>query len=71
MQTYYPPVLARTGERHSQPHANETLSGWYFDRDLNYTETSFLDAPCLIPSGSVRGLVCGGITVGISHTYRG
>ena len=68
---YYRPVLWHTGALHAQPDISATQSGWYIDANGQCADTGFLDAPELVPSGSVRGLLCGtSVVVGLQHAGR-
>lgn len=70
MSRYLDPIAAMSGALHQQPDSDQTLSGWSLDQGLNYTRMEFLDAPDIIPSGSVRGLDCGSLTIGLAHNER-
>lgn len=70
MNPWLTPIRARTGALHQQPGTDHTLSGWSIDRDGNYSRMEFLDAPDVIPAGSVRGLECGSLTIGVGHVWR-
>lgn len=66
----YAPHPNFTGRCQWQPRGEATQSGWYFDRDLNFQETGFLDAPQRLPSGSVRAIDIGEIRLMIAEVDR-
>lgn len=70
MNRYFTPVPAFSGALHQQPASDQTISAWFLDRGLNYSRMEFLDAPDIIPSGSVLALDVGNLTIGVAHTRR-
>lgn len=70
MSSYIAPALRRTGGCGMQPAPADTETDWYFDAAFNYAETGFLDAPDYLPTGSVRGMDCHGLVLGLAHERR-
>lgn len=70
MNRYLTPLPAFTGALHQQPGSELTRSGWSLDQDYNYARHEFLDAPDIVPAGSVRALDSGSLTIGVGHTWR-
>lgn len=66
----YPPHPQFTGRCQWQPHGEDTRSAWYFDANLNFQETGFLDAPMRLPSGSVRAVDIGDLRLMVSEVER-
>ena len=74
MKKYFTPISAFTcalwQQPTSEPTSAQTIPGWSLDAGMNYIRTEFLDAPDIIPSGSVVGLDCAGITIGVCFKRR-
>lgn len=69
MKRYFAPVLPRTGALHAQPHT-AIRAGYTLDQLLNWLPVESLDAPDIVPSGSVRTMEIGQIVLGVSHIHR-
>lgn len=73
-RSYYSPVLAMTGARHQQPSGAQLhISLWAHLPDFSESVDmgGFIDAPEMVPTGSVRALDTGAqITLGIATVAR-
>jgi hypothetical protein len=68
---YLPPLPAPTGSTLYQPRAGATQSAWHFGPGYeSFFPTEFLDAPSVVPTGSVRGIDCDKLTLGIADIPR-